>query len=57
MFGIFRKKSKVEKLKIKYKKLIAEAHKYSKVNRKLSDRKMVEANEILNQIDQLNKSE
>ena len=57
MFGIFRKKSKVEKLKLKYKKLIAEAHKYSKVNRKLSDRKMVEANEILNQIDQLNKSE
>ena len=57
MFGIFRKKSKVEKLKLKYKKLIEEAHKYSKVNRKLSDRKMVEANEILNQIDQLNKSE
>ncbi|MDG1849640.1 MAG: Lacal_2735 family protein [Flavobacteriales bacterium] len=57
MFGIFKRKSKVEKLQLKYKKLLEEAHKHSKVNRKLSDRKMFEANEILDQIDQLNKSE
>ena len=56
MFGIFRRKSKVEKLQLKYEKLLEEAHKYSKIDRKLSDRKMVEANEILDQIDQLNKS-
>ena len=56
MFGIFRRKSKVEKLQLKYKKLLEESHKHSKVNRKLSDRKMFEANKILDQIDELNKS-
>ena len=57
MFGIFRQKSQVEKLQLKYKKLLEEAHKLSKVNRTQSDRKMLEANEILNQIDRFNKSE
>ena len=53
MFGIFKKKGPLEKLQLKYKKLLAEAHKLSKVDRKKSDQKMTEANEVLNKIDDL----
>jgi hypothetical protein len=57
MFGLFRKKSKVEKLNLEYKKLLSEAHKLSTSNRRLSDAKMGEANEILKQIELLTKNE
>ena len=53
MFGFFKKKSPLEKLQLEYKKLLAEAHKLSKIDRKKSDQKMAEANEILNKIDDL----
>ncbi|HKL37037.1 MAG TPA: Lacal_2735 family protein [Salegentibacter sp.] len=57
MFGLFKKKSEVEKLEAKYKKLLEEAHQLSTTNRSKSDEKMFEANEVLKQIDQIKKSE
>ncbi len=57
MFGLFKKKSKVEKLELQYKKLLEEAHKLSTTNRKMSDEKTFEANEVLKEIDQIKKSE
>ena len=53
MFGIFRKKSKKEKLLLKYNKIKEKAYKMSKVNRKESDRLEYEANNILKEIDDL----
>lgn len=53
MFGLFKKKSKVEKLQIQYKKLMEEAHKLSTTNRKMSDDKTYEANEVLKEIDKI----
>jgi hypothetical protein len=52
MFKLFKKKTEVEKLTIEYQKLLAEAHKLSTISRSLSDRKIAEANEILEQIKQ-----
>lgn len=56
MFGLFKKKSEVEKLEIKYKNLLEEAHRLSTSNRSLSDDKTFEANEVLKQIDKLKTS-
>ena len=53
MLGFFKKKTPLEKLQLEYKKLMAEAHKLSKVDRKKSDQKTAEANEVLNKIDDL----
>jgi hypothetical protein len=53
MFGLFKKKSKIEKLEVKYRKLLEEAHKLSTINRSQSDIKTAEANEILTEIEQL----
>ena len=53
MFNLFKKKTETEKLNAQYKKLLEEAHKLSTTNRKLSDNKVAEANEILNQIELL----
>lgn len=55
MFNLFKKKSKVEKLEIHYRKLLEEAYKLSTTNRKLSDLKTAEANEVLQEIDALKK--
>ncbi len=55
MFGLFKKKSEVEKLEIKYKKLLEESFKLSTTNRKLSDAKVGEANEVLKEIEKLRK--
>mgnify|MGYP001165199270 FL=1 len=56
MFGFFKKKTPIEKLQLEYKKLLAEAHKLSKIDRKKSDQKMAEANEVLNKIDGLSEA-
>ncbi|WP_105003115.1 Lacal_2735 family protein [Tenacibaculum sp. SG-28] len=53
MFGLFKKKTQTEKLQEQYTKLLKEAHALSTSNRKLSDQKIYEANEILNQIEAL----
>ena len=57
MFGLFKKKSKVEKLEEKYRNLLEEAHRLSTFNRSKSDEKMYEANEILKEIEALKGSE
>ena len=53
MFNLFKKKSPSEKLMAQYKKLMADAHKLSSTDRKASDQKTFEAQEILKQIDAL----
>ena len=53
MFGFFKKKSPLEKLQLEYKTLLSEAHKLSKIDRKKSDQKMAEADEVLKKMDQL----
>lgn len=57
MFNIFKKVSQTEKLNSQYKKLLEESYKLSTTNRKLSDRKAFEANEILKQIELLKAKE
>ena len=54
MFGLFKKKSEKDKLYQQYQKLIKEAHSYSTINRKLSDQKTYEAEEIMKKIETLN---
>ena len=53
MLNIFKNKSKTEKLNTQYKKLLEESYKLSTTNRRLSDVKVAEANEILKQIESL----
>ena len=53
MFNLFKKKSPTEKLMNQYKKLMAEAHNLSSTDRKASDQKTFEAQEVLKQIDAL----
>lgn len=50
MFGLFKKKSKIEVLNEKYQQLQTEAYKLSTVNRTESDRKQAEAEEVLKEI-------
>jgi len=50
MFGIFKKKSKIDLLNKKYQKLQTEAFKLSTVNRRDSDIKQAEAEEVLKEI-------
>ena len=53
MFNLFKKKTKLEKLEIQYKKLLEEAYKRSTTDRKLSDQKTAEANTILKEMEGL----
>ncbi|MBT8313759.1 MAG: Lacal_2735 family protein [Maribacter sp.] len=53
MFGLFKKKSSKEKLQEQYAKLLKEAHTLSTSNRKLSDQKTFEAEEVMKQIEKL----
>ncbi|WP_310994169.1 Lacal_2735 family protein [Aequorivita marina] len=57
MFGMFKKKSKKEKLQAQYKKLLQEAHKLATTNRKMSDQKTFEASEVLNQLEKLDQTD
>ncbi|SNR51716.1 hypothetical protein SAMN06265371_104204 [Lutibacter agarilyticus] len=54
MFGLFKKKSEKDKLYEQYKKLTKEAHSLSSNNRKLSDQKVYEAEEIMKKLENLN---
>jgi len=51
MFGLFKKKSEKEKLYEQYQKLLKEAHTLSASNRKLSDQKTYEAEEVMKRIE------
>ena len=53
MFGLFKKKSKLEKLQNKYESLMEEAYSLSKINRSRSDQKVYEAEEIALKIEKL----
>ena len=55
MFGIFKRKTKIEKLNLQYKSLMNEVYSLSKKNRKKSDEKYFQANEILKKIEILKK--
>ena len=53
MFNFLRKKTKMQKLKDKYKVLIEEAYHLSKYNRTKSDAKTVEASVVLSEIEKI----
>ena len=53
MFGLFKKKSKKDILNKQYKKLMEESYQLSHTDRKTSDLKRAEAEEILKEIDAL----
>ena len=55
MFGIFKTKSEADRLQEKYGKLMAKWHKLSTTNRAESDKAYAEAQEMLQQIDELEK--
>jgi hypothetical protein len=55
MFNWFKKQSPADKLRKKYKQLMEESYRLSKVNRSESDAKMAEAQALLKQIDELEK--
>lgn len=53
MFGLFKRKTETEKLQIRYKKLMAEWHDLSSIDRSASDAKYAEAQKVLDQLDEL----
>ena len=53
MFGLFKKKSKRDQLNDRYKKLMAESHKLSTVDRAKADEKFAEAEKILKELDNI----
>ncbi len=53
MFGLFKKKTEKEKLQQQYQSLLKEAHSLSATNRKLSDQKVFEAEEVMKRLDKL----
>ena len=55
MFGIFKKRSALDKLQKQYENYMKEWHALSTTNRAESDRKYAEAQRILEQIEQLQK--
>ena len=54
MFGLFKRKTEEEKLQDRYKKLMAEWHDLSSVDRSASDEKYAEAQKVLEKLDELN---
>ena len=55
MFGIFKKKTEVEKLENLYKKKMKEGYDLQSIDRSASDQKYVEADQILKKIESLEK--
>ena len=53
MFGLFKKRSEKDKLYEQYQMLTKEAHRLSTTNRKLSDQKVYEAEEIMKKLEKL----
>ena len=56
MFGLFKKKSELEKLTEQYKKLSQESFELGKVDRAKADLKYAEAEEVAKKIEQLKKN-
>ncbi|GGD07240.1 Lacal_2735 family protein [Hyunsoonleella pacifica] len=57
MFGLFKRKSKKEKLEEQFKKLMQEWHRLSSINRSESDKKYAEAQDIAKLINELKHEE
>jgi hypothetical protein len=57
MFGLFKKKSERQVLLEQYKKLLKESHSLSTTNRMASDKKMAEAQEIMDKVDEIDKKQ
>ncbi|NJL75363.1 MAG: Lacal_2735 family protein [Saprospiraceae bacterium] len=57
MFGLFKKKTKRELLQKKYEQLLEESYKLSHTDRKASDLKRAEAEEILNEMEKMKDDE
>lgn len=55
MFGLFKKKTELEKLQEEYKSLLEKSHKISHSNRTAADKLMAEAEEVAKKIDALKK--
>lgn len=55
MFGLFKKKTELEKLQDAYKSLMEKSHKISHSNRTEADKLMAEAEEVAKKIDALKK--
>lgn len=53
MFGLFKKKSPIEKLQSEYEKLMEETFRLSTIDRSASDAKRAEAEDIAKQIEVL----
>jgi hypothetical protein len=53
MFGLFKKKTEKEKLLAQYEKLMKESHTLSTIDRKKSDQKVYEAQQIVKQLEKL----
>ena len=53
MFGIFKKKSELEKLQDQYKKKMKEGYDLQSVDRSASDQKYLEADNVLKKIEAL----
>jgi len=53
MFGLFKRKSKKDKLQDKYMKLMAEYHRLSILDRAKADKVYVEANEVYEEMNNL----
>jgi hypothetical protein len=56
MFGLFKKKSELEKLQLHYEQLMKEAYELSHTNRAQSDSKYAEAEKVSIHIQQLKSS-
>lgn len=56
MFGLFKSKTEQEKLKERYQQLMGEAHKLSTSNRRASDEKVAEADEVMKKLERLKAS-
>ena len=54
MFGIFKKASPVKKMYKTYRNLLEESHRLSTVDRRASDKKYVEAQNLLEEIEKIN---
>lgn len=54
MFGLFKKKTEKEMLQEQYQKLQKESFNLSTTNRKLSDQKAFEAEEVMKRLEKLN---
>lgn len=55
MFGLFKKKTELEKLQEQYQKLQKESFTLSKTDRKAADAKAMEADQIMKKIESLTK--